>query len=39
MQEKTSNIPLSVDADTLVFAKHNVTRSAVISGLTVTQET
>ena len=30
MKEKTAKIPLSVDADTLTFAKHNVTRPAVI---------
>ena len=38
MKEKTAKIPLSVDADTLVFAKHNVTRPAVFPGIILTQE-
>ena len=38
MKDKTARIPLSVDTDTLTFAKHNVTRPAVIPGLTLTRE-
>ena len=38
-KENTANIPLSVDTDTLALAKHNVTRPAVIPGLSLTRET
>ena len=40
MKEKTAKILLSVDADTLACAKHNVnvTRLADIPGLTLTRE-
>ena len=38
MKEKTANIPLSVDADTLAFTRHNLTRPAIIPGLTLIRE-